>query len=365
VRGGLRGLLITAAILAGVYLARSVLVPLLMAGVIAYTVSPLVSALERRRIPRAYGSILVMSGILLATLAIIAIAMPELIRQTRHFSERLPGYRAAIHDRFAPVEAYLAARYPGQIDALWDRTLAGLRGLVPSIAGWAVQGAKGVMASFGRFFMGMLNLIVIPVFTYYLLADAGDVWATVRGIIPKHSRPLIEARARECDGVLRTWLKGQMMVALLLALIYSIGLTLIGVPLGLLIGLLGGLANLVPYLGLVVGFLPAALLSFLDTGSWLQPLLVAGVFTVGQVLEGTVITPRIIGSGLGLPPALVLLAVMVGGSLFGFAGLLLAVPVTAAGLVLIKDMNRTRGAGRREAVDATPRRPLRRRRPVG
>ena len=149
--------------------------------------------------------------------------------------------------------------------------------------------------------------------------------------------------------------------AVVLALIYSVGLTLIGVPLGLLIGVLGGFANLVPYMGLVIGFLPAATLAFLDTGSWLSPLLVAGIFSLGQLLEGTVIGPRIVGSGLGLPPGLILLSVLVGGELFGFTGLLLAVPTIAAAFVLIKNFNRHDDG---TAPVAARTRSLRRRRPL-
>ena len=140
--------------------------------------------------------------------------------------------------------------------------------------------------------------------------------------------------------------------------------TILGVPLGLLIGAVGGLANMVPYLGLVVGFLPAALLSLLHTGSWVGPAWVAGIFIAGQALEATVISPRLVGSGLGLPPAIILLAVLVGGQLFGFAGLLLSAPAAAAGLVLLRSArDRSEGEGAVAAKRLRAERPVRRRRP--
>ncbi len=362
-KGGLRTPVIVAVILAAVYFSRSVLVPFLLGAVIAYVLSPLVSALERRGVNRAYGAIVVMVSLVLVLAGVVAIAVPEVVHQTTQFSDRLPGYREALQQRLDSIEAYFDARSPGRVQALSDQALSYLRGILPSIAAWAARGAKEVMTSFGRFVVWLLTIVVIPVFTYYLLADSREIWTTVRGTLPVQLRPRIEARARECDRVLRAWLKGQLTVALVLAVIYSIGLTILGVPLGLLIGVVGGLANLVPYLGLAVGFLPAAALSFLDSGSWIQPLLVAGVFALGQILEGTVITPRVIGTGLGLPPAVVLLSVMVGGALFGFTGLLLAVPVTAAGLVVIKDMNKPEHRRREEAGVGGARRPVRRRRP--
>jgi len=374
VRSGLRTVATAAAlvlVMVAIYLARTVLVPFLLAGVIAYTLNPTVGWLERRRVRRSYGVLLVMAGLVLVAAGMLAMIVPEMLTQLRQFGDRLPGYVQAVQARIQPLEGYLEERYPEQMAALRARALEAGRSVLPAVAGWAAAGVKSAMGSVAGFVIWLLTVIVVPVFAYYLLVDHKDLALTLEGLVPAEMRPVLERRVQEVDRVLRAWLKGQLTVAAVLAVIYSIGLTLIGVPLGLLIGVVGGLANMVPYMGLVVGLIPAAILSLLDTGSWTSPLMVVGVFTLGQVLEGTVISPRVVGGGLGMPPAIVLLAVMVGGQLFGFTGLLLAVPATAVGLVLLKDMRRSydearlpSAAGPAGAASSLPRRPLRRRRPL-
>jgi len=368
---GLRNLGIVAAVaigLTGIYFARSVLVPFLLAAVIAYTLNPVVAALERRGVRRTLGAILVLAALALALAGAVALVVPETIRQFQQFSDRLPGYIQAIQGRLEPMETYLRERYPEQLEAIRAKALDWGRGILPALIGGLAAGIKGALTSVVKLVLWLLTIIVVPVFAYYLLADYHDVRQTLLGLIPQRHRPFLAERIGEIDRVLRVWLKSQLTVAMVLAVIYSVGLTLLGVPLGLLIGVVGGLANMVPYLGLVVGFLPAALLSLLETGSWVSLLLVAGVFIFGQVLEGTVISPRIMGAGLGLPPAVILLAVLVGGDLFGFTGLLLAVPATAAGLVLL---NNARKAYDQSIPSESPPgsrlaagRPLRRRRPT-
>ncbi|HET6373934.1 MAG TPA: AI-2E family transporter [Candidatus Polarisedimenticolia bacterium] len=354
--------------IAGIYLARHILVPFLLASVVAYALNPAVAWLQRHGISRAYGTFLVMAGLLLGAVLALMIAVPEMISQLAQFMDRLPGYVQAVNERLRPLESYLQERYPEQLEALKTQGAAAAQRALPAAAGWVIGGLTGIAASAMGLFIWLLTIVVIPVFAYYLLADYVEISNAVTALIPSHLRPGIDRRVAEIDRVLRSWLKGQLTVAVVLAVIYAVGLTILGVPVGLLIGVIGGLANLVPYLGLVVGFLPAALLSFLDTGSWVGPVLVAGVFTLGQVLEGTVITPRVVGSGLGMPPLLVLLAVMVGGDLFGFTGLLLAVPTTAAGMVLLKELRTSfeRPTGRPESAQeaSRARRPTQRRRPL-
>ncbi len=360
---GLRSLAVLAVavtVVAGVYLARGILIPFLLAGVIAYTLNPVVSWLEGRGVRRTFGVPLVLASLVVGLALVLALLVPELALQLRQFSERLPGYARAAREKVEPLIALLPEQYIESLEAFRARTLQAIGGLTPALAGWVAAGLRTVLTSVAGLLIWLLKIIVIPVFTYYLLSDYKELGQTITGLIPAHLRSAVAERVSEVDRVLRAWLKGQLTVGFLLAIIYSIGLTLLGVPLGLLIGILGGFANMVPYLGLLVGFVPAALLSFLDTGSWVRPALVAAVFVGGQVLEGTVIAPRIVGGELGLPPALVLLSVLVGGELFGFTGLLLAVPTAAAGLVLLKHLGRSYDDAMRPANQS---RPFRRRRP--
>jgi predicted PurR-regulated permease PerM len=269
-----------------------------------------------------------------------------------------------VKTKFDPSIEWLQQRYPEQFAAAEAQAAEAVQGLLPAVAGGAATLLKDAVTNTPRIMIWLLTIVVVPVFAYYLLVDYQEIHATLESLIPRQHRPVVQRYVEEIDGVLRAWLKGQLTVASVLAIIYAVGLTLLGVPLGLLIGIVGGLSHIVPYMGLITGFVPAAVLSFLDAGTWTAPLMVAGVFLCGQLLETTVISPRIVGKGLGLPPAVVLLAVFVGGELFGFTGLLLALPATAAALVMLRDLRRSfEPAGARIAVAATRRPGTRRRRP--
>jgi len=348
----------------GIYLARHVLVPFLVAGVIAYTLDPLVAILERRGVRRGLGALLVMAALILILLGVAYATIPEMISQVRLFVDRLPGYLQAVKATFDPSIAWLEQRYPEQVALVETQTAEAVRGLMPAVAGGAVILLKDALTNTPRIMIWLLTIVVVPVFAYYLIVDYQEIHGTLETLIPRQHRPGVQRYVEEIDRVLRAWLKGQLTVASVLAIIYAVGLTLLGVPLGLLIGLVGGLSHIVPYMGLITGFIPAAVLSFLDSGKWTAPVMVAGVFLFGQLLETTVISPRIVGKGLGLPPAVVLLAVFVGGELFGFAGLLLALPATAAGLVMLRDLRRSfEPSGARFVVTTPKRSATRRRRP--
>ncbi|MGH9870656.1 MAG: AI-2E family transporter [Candidatus Polarisedimenticolia bacterium] len=370
--GSLRTLItacVIALVLTGLYFAGHILVPFLMAGVIAYVLNPLVGWLQAHaRVGRHVAVLVVMVGLALLALGMLSLAVPELASQIGQFTDRLPAYVEQVRLRLLPLIDFLETKYPGYLENAQKKALESAESVAPAVGGWLAYGFVGILSGIAKVVVWALTIVIIPVFAYYLLVDYKDLADMLLGVVPIQMRPGLRRRTTEINKVLRAWVKGQFTVAILLAIIYSVGLTLLGVPLGLLIGFIGGLANLVPYLGLVVGFIPAALLAVLDSGSWLSVVWVAGVFLLGQVLEGTVISPRIMGSGLGLPPALILLAVLVGGELFGFTGLLLAVPCTAAGYVLLKDLRREHDEATLELAAPPPsaaaRRPVRRRRPT-
>jgi len=148
--------------------------------------------------------------------------------------------------------------------------------------------------------------------------------------VPARSREQVLSLIKEVDGVLAGFVRGQLMVGLIMAVLYSIGLFFCGTPMSLFIGFLAGLASLVPYLGLVFGFVPAAILTFMQTQDWVLVFGVAGVFVVVQGLEGMIITPRIVGEKIGLHPVAIILAVLLGAEFFGLVGVIVSVPVAAA-----------------------------------
>jgi len=182
----------------------------------------------------------------------------------------------------------------------------------------------------------LTNLILIPVLTFYLLRDWDDLVARFRELLPrKHADKIIKISG-ECDDMLAGFLRGQLMVMLALSIMYCIGLTFIGLDLALLIGVIAGIVSFVPYLGLFIGILLAGLAAYLQFQEWLPILWVVLIFGFAQTVEGMFLTPRFVGERIGLHPVAVIFAVMAGGTLFGFVGVLLALPVAAVVMVLLR-----------------------------
>jgi predicted PurR-regulated permease PerM len=180
------------------------------------------------------------------------------------------------------------------------------------------------------------NLLLIPVLTFYLLRDWDSLVARFRELLPRRYAKKFIEMSLECDDMLAGFMRGQLMVMFALAVIYTLGLSLIGLELALLLGVIAGLVSFVPYLGLIVGILLAGLAAFFQFADWLPVLQVAIVFAVAQAIEGMVLTPRFVGERIGLHPVAVIFAVLAGGQLFGFTGVLLALPAASVVMVLLR-----------------------------
>jgi predicted PurR-regulated permease PerM len=206
-------------------------------------------------------------------------------------------------------------------------------------AGGIVAGTLGSVSRSGLMLLGLLaNLLLIPVITFYLLRDWDRLIAALRSLLPRDSAATWVALAKESDTVLSAFLRGQLAVMAALAVIYSTGLWLVGLDFALLIGLFAGLVSFVPYLGLIVGILVAGIASILQWQGLGGLPWVMLVFVLAQVLEGTVLTPKLVGDRIGLHPVAVIFAVMAGGQLYGFFGILLALPVAAVAMVGLRHL---------------------------
>lgn len=183
----------------------------------------------------------------------------------------------------------------------------------------------------------LANLVLIPVVAFYLLRDWDIMLAKIRGLLPRDREEQIVSLAKECHDVLGAFVRGQLLVMLALGVIYSAGLMLVGLELGLLIGLMAGIAAIVPYMGFIIGIGAALIAGLFQFGGDLYPMLgIVAVFMVGQALEGTVLTPLLVGDKIGMHPVAVIFAILAGGELFGFTGVLLALPVAAVIMVLVR-----------------------------
>lgn len=319
------GLLVGTAVLA--YLLAPVLTPFLLSALLAYVLNPLVACLTAWRVPRVLAVVIVFVVFVAAVLALLLVIVPLLQRQTAAFVTKLPGYLDLLQYQVLPaLQASLGVELQLDIAAVKRTLLAHWQ----EVGDWLGVALEYMTRSGLGLIAWFLNLVLIPLLTFYLLIDWDDILRRALGLFPGQLRSGVAALARETDAVLASFLRGQLSVMLALAAIYSIGLWIMGVDFALPIGVLAGLVSFVPYLGFIVGVVAAGLAAYLQFHDPWVLLGVFAVFGVGQILESFWLTPRLVGDRIGLHPVAVIFAVMAGGQLFGFFGVLLALPAAAA-----------------------------------
>lgn len=321
-----------------IYLLQPVLMPFLVGILLAYLGDPLVDRLEARGLSRTWGVVAVFTLFALCLLALLLILLPLLGRQLVRLYELAPQALDWLQQHALP---WLQARFGLGAD-FWQ--LDSLKALLSEHLGQTTDLARLLLARVTSSGLALLvwigNLLLIPVVGFYLLRDWDLMLAHLRTLLPRRREGLVVLLAGECHEVLGAFLRGQLLVMLALALVYAGGLMLLGLELGLLIGLLAGLASIVPYMGFVVGIVAALLAALFQFGLEWYPLLgVIVVFTIGQMLEGMWLTPLLVGDRIGLHPVAVIFAVLAGGQLFGFTGVLLALPVAAVIMVLLRHVH--------------------------
>ncbi len=317
-----------AAVAAGLllHLLGSVLTPFLLSALLAYVASPLVNRFERWHIPRTLGVVLVFALFVLVLFGLVAGLIPEFQIQMAAFIARAPGYLVVIQQRWLPwLQRITGGTVQLNMKTLNHALLQHLGGL-GSAAGPFLN---YVSQSGAHLAIWLLDLVLVPVVTFYLLRDWNLILARAPQLIPQASRGAAVRIARETDSILAALLRGQLSVMLVLALIYSTGLWIVGVGLALPIGLLAGIASFVPYLGFITGLVTAGIAAWLQFQNASVLVWVGLVFGIGQTLESMVLTPYLVGGRIGLHPVAVIFAIMAGGRLFGFMGVLLALPGAA------------------------------------
>ena len=193
----------------------------------------------------------------------------------------------------------------------------------------------GSISNLFNIILMIAKMVIIPVVMFYLLRDFDSINKKLLGLVPARFQEKTKDVVLEIDQVLSRFVRGQLMVAGLMGVMYSAGLFLCDTPMSLSLGMMAGLVNLVPYLGLILGLVPSALLTYIHTQEWLPVMGVAGVFAFAQAMEGMLITPRVVGDNIGLHPVAVIFAVLLGGELFGITGMILGVPGVAVLNVLL------------------------------
>ena len=318
-----------------VWLLRGVLTPVLLAFILAYAFNPLVRYAERRRISRGVGAALCLVLISLIGVSLIGLILPSLWDEIRLIVDRLPGYLEEIRGSAVPwVERTLHIEMPRTFDAALEATREQLTQRGGELAGPAALVLHKILRSTLSFMMFLLYLILIPVFTYYFLKDMDRILGWAIGLVPSRYQVQVQTLLDQIDLVLAGFFRGQLMVCTILAILYSVSLSILGVPAAFTIGILVGLLNMVPYVGVVSGILLSVLFLLLDGASWGMYAGLFAIFGLFLGLDGMFITPRVMGKNLGLAPLAIILSILIFGELFGFLGVLLAVPVSAVAKVV-------------------------------
>ena len=322
-----------------VYLLAPVITPFAAAAGLAYLSDPLVDRLEIFRIRRwVFGRTLavVLVFLLLTALFVVTllVIVPMLVEQFRQLVERFPSFLDWATGTALP---WLAGRLGFDVTTLETTELTELlKAYWKEISGAAFN----VLETLGRGGQAVIsiiaNLVLIPVVTFYLMRDWDRLVQGIEDLLPRSVVDEVGTLAKEIDEVLGAFLRGQFVVMLALGLIYAVGLRLVGIEMAFLIGMGAGLLSIVPYLGSAVGLAVAAGVALFQFGDVAHLVLVLLVFSFGQMLEGMVLTPRLVGDRIGLHPVAVIFAVLAGGQLFGFLGILLALPAAAALNVLVR-----------------------------
>lgn len=299
-----------------------VLLPFVLGGAIAYVLDPIADRLERIGLNRIM-SVAVIA--LLATIVFVVLVLliiPTLVQQTAALIDAAPGY-------IATIQTWLTDRFPELVDA--DSTirkqLTAIGEMVQSKGG---ELFNGVLTSALSLLNLVILVVVVPVVAFYLLLDWDNMVAKVDDLLPRDHAPVIRQIANDIDKTLASFIRGQGTVCLLLGIYYALGLMLVGLNFGLVVGFIAGLITFIPYVGaLVGGALAVGLALFQFWGDWTWIAAVGGIFAVGQFLEGNILTPKLVGGSVGLHPVWLLFALSVFGTLFGFVGMLVAVPIAA------------------------------------
>jgi len=322
---------LAAAAALSLWLLGPALMPVVLALVFAYLLWPLTRAIERRGLARALAAAITILAAMLAVAVLLLLLVPIVTTLLPLLHAQWP----AMLDKFNHVVAPQLRGWGIQFDA-------------DTAKNWVVKSFDGNMEEWGQKLLSSARiggswlatvvglLVLVPVLVFYLMLDAERVVAGAWSLVPLRTRTSLAAFLGECDAMLRQYLKGQLAVMGAMALIYPLGLMLAGLNLAWPIGVFTGLAVFIPYLGYTTGLVFALMSAAIQFGAWPGVAAVAGVYALGQVLESFVLTPRLVGERIGLSPLAVILALLIFGDLFGFVGVLVALPVSALVVVALR-----------------------------
>lgn len=314
------------------YRLAPVLTPFIASALLAYMGDPLADRLERLRFPRSIAVVTVFLVTFAVLGLLVLLVVPMVNAQISALLDALPSIVAQVEQVWLPRLAPFLNIEPGE-----DVGFAAFMNRYGEMAtSWGSSILLSVTRSGGALAAAVISLFLIPILTFYLLRDWDAIIEKIGALVPSRHRDTVAQLARETDDVLSAFLRGQILVMFSLAVIYSVGLSLIDLRFAIAIGVIAGLVSFVPYLGFVFGIGLAGLTVALEPDPLWRLIGVVATFSIAQMIEGSLLTPKLVGDRIGLHPVLVIFAVAAGGQLFGFFGVLMALPIAAVLSVLIR-----------------------------
>lgn len=321
-----------------VFLLRDMLLPFVVGMAVAYLADPLADKLEDWGLSRAAATTVITLIFFVVVIVAVLLIVPLVTGQVIGLIERAPGYLELASSTVMPLIQDLIGRLPADLETSGlDMGQAAIKQYTKSLFDWLGALATGLWSG-GLVVLNLVSLLVItPIVSFYLLWEWDNIVAKVDGWLPRRHAGRIRGLIREIDAVLSGFVRGQVAVCSVLGLFYGIALSLVGLEFGFVIGVASGMLSFIPFVGAIFGAVASigvALVQFWPDFAWIGA--VAGIYAVGQVLEGYFLTPRLVGGRVGLHPVWIMFALLAGGVLFGFVGIILAVPAAAVVGVLVR-----------------------------
>jgi len=321
------------------YYSAAVFLQLFIAFALAYMFNPAVNYLEKRRFNRILSILIVFTTALLAFTGFTAFLTFSISGELSNIQLNLPAYAQRLYDITPPlIKSYLGIETPEKLSLRMADMLQQARNAAPDLVKPLLHFLQQAFSSTLGVILAILGYMIIPVYLFYLLADMPQLKRFLESFIPDRFLTTYSDKLAEVDAVLFGFIRGQLLVCAILAVLYSIGLYFIGIDLAIAIGTLAGITFIIPYVGTVIGIALSVIMAALKFHDILHPLLCLGWFCIVQMIEGMIITPKIVGNTVGLHPLVTIVALLIGGQIFGLMGMLLAVPVTAVLQVFLRSL---------------------------
>jgi predicted PurR-regulated permease PerM len=327
-------LAVTAGFIVLFWLLRGMLLPFVLGMALAYVSDPFADRLERLHVPRWLASLLVLGLVVGVGMAVLILVVPLIADQVMQLVEQAPVYVDIVRHRFLPRVTDLVARFGGPQNAEELQKAAGA--YVGSVGSWILAMLAQVWSSGMAFANVLYVMLLTPLVAFYFLRDWDKMVAKLDSWMPLRHQDQLRWLAREIDDILAGFIRGQALVCVIFAFYYSVALSLAGLDFGIIIGTAAGILTFIPYLGASLGLIASMIVAFIQFTDHTRIVIVAAVYIVGHLIEANLVTPNLVGDRVKLHPVWIIFALTAGGALFGFTGVLLAVPVAAVIGVLVR-----------------------------